>query len=321
MTTFLDALGTTDHLLAEGSMFDRLKRRAGECFDPDLAYLGLLYSEKGRAALRESIAAYIRSAAQSGHSIVLFSPTWRANVERVARSSHCGKDVNRDAVEFVRKIVSEELSQEASRAFIGGLMGCRNDCYSPRVAMAASDSERFHQPQVDLLASSGVDLLFASTLPAVCEAIGIAHAMARTSLPYAMSFVLDGTGAVLDGTPFVDAIRLIDQSVSRAPVGYCVNCVHPATLLAGLSRIECSDTLKERFIGIQGNTSTKDPRAFDSLSVLETETPATFAEAAVDLAERFKLKIIGGCCGTGPEHIAAIGERLRRRPASSGKIK
>lgn len=119
---------------------------------------------------------------------------------------------------------------------------------------------------------------------------------------------MDSTGAVLDGTPFPEAIAKIDEGVSRIPAGYFVNCVHPKVLFDGLSRFEPQHKSLRRFIGFQGNTSRQDPRIFDTLATLESESPESFAEASIALADKYSLKILGGCCGTGPEHIEAIGK-------------
>ena len=49
------------------------------------------------------------------------------------------------------------------------------------------------------------------------------------------------------------------------------------------------------------------------------EEPGPLAEALGEFVERYGVGIVGGCCGTTPEHIAAIVERVRRaRPSRRG---
>ena len=43
------------------------------------------------------------------------------------------------------------------------------------------------------------------------------------------------------------------------------------------------------------------------------EEPEPLAEALGEFVERYGVWIVGGCCGTTPEHIRAIAERVRRR--------
>jgi homocysteine S-methyltransferase len=293
-------------ILVEGSMYDRLQRLAPSSFDPDLAHMGLVYSEQGRTALRTTYESYITAAKSTSHPIIIFTPTWRCNSDRVARSFLKDKKVNFDAVEFVRSI--RDSQSDKSNIFIGGLIGCRNDCYTPSEALSIIDSAKFHSVQINELAKTEIDFLFASTLPAVTEAIGIAQAMSKTSLPFIISFVVEHTGAVLDGHALSLAIQKVDSSCDRLPLGYFINCVHPDILMEGLKDISDISVISKRLIGFQGNTSRRDPRDFDSLKELETEEPKDFALSTIQLRNKFGLNALGGCCGTGPEHIQAIGE-------------
>ncbi len=308
---FADKVRSGDRLLVEGSMFDRLKRLAGDDFDSQLAHLGLVYSKRGQEALRAAYGSYADAARAEGLPIVLFTPTWRANQERVSLSSLRDRDVNQDATDFLVKVRD---SYPRGQVFIGGLVGCKNDCYSPLQGLTSDASQQFHGPQIAALGASGVDFLFASTLPAVPEAIGLARAMAHTDKPYILSFVADNKGLTLDGLKLEEAFAKIDGSVSCRPLGYFVNCTHPVGLLSGLQRSGASaESLAGRLIGFQGNTSRRDPRDFDSLPQLETEDPVGFASATIELREQFGLSLLGGCCGTGPEHIQAIGQLLKER--------
>jgi methionine synthase I (cobalamin-dependent) len=136
--------------------------------------------------------------------------------------------------------------------------------------------------------------------------------MGETDKPYILSFVADRNGLTLDGLNLEEAFARIDALVLRKPLGYFVNCTHPGGLLSGLERSGASrESLEGRLIGFQGNTSRKDPRDFDMLPQLETEEPLSFASATIQLRDRFGLSLLGGCCGTGPEHIQAIGSLLK----------
>jgi homocysteine S-methyltransferase len=306
---FADKVRNGDRLLVEGSMFDRLKRLAGDDFDSQLAHLGLIYSERGQDALRAAYGSYADAARAAALPIVLFTPTWRANQERVSLSSLGERNVNQDATGFLVRVRDY---YPRGQVFIGGLVGCKNDCYTPQQGLSSEESHKFHSAQIATLAASEVDFLFASTLPAVPEAIGLARAMGETDKPYILSFVADSNGLTLDGLKLEEAFARIDASVLRKPLGYFVNCTHPGGLLLGLERSGASrESLEGRLIGFQGNTSRKDPRDFDTLPQLETEEPLSFASATIQLRDSFGLSLLGGCCGTGPEHIQAIGSLLK----------
>ncbi len=305
----IEMLRVGQRFLVEGSMYDRLLRSAGDLFDAQLAHLGLLYSPKGKDALRAVYEEYIFQANKTNLPMAVFTPTWRANQSRVAESTLKDCDVNRDSAKFVCDLRS--ANSHSARIFVGGLIGCKNDCYDAASALDTDEADVFHSPQIEVLADSPIDFLFASTLPAYSEALGIARAMGRTGKPYVLSFVADKTGCILDGISLADAITKLDRELPQKPLGYFVNCTHPQVLLEGLSSRGDGDSLKGRLIGFQGNTSRRDPREFDALTELESESPAQYAAASLALQRRLGVSMLGGCCGTGPDHIYAIGEMLR----------
>ena len=89
------------------------------------------------------------------------------------------KTINTDAFLFVDTI-RKSYGNFSEKIFIGGLTGCKGDAYKPEEALSENDSYHFHKMQMQILAEAGVDFLFASTLPALTEAIGIAKAMSET---------------------------------------------------------------------------------------------------------------------------------------------
>lgn len=114
--------------------------------------------------------------------------------------------------------------------YIGGLMGCKGDAYKATQILQPDEAQEFHFWQANLFAQAGVDFLYAGIMPALSEAIGMARAMEQTALPYIISFMLRDNGRLMDGTTLNDAIFSIDNNVSRKPVCYMVNCIHPDVL-------------------------------------------------------------------------------------------
>ena len=159
--------------------------------------------------------------------------------------------------------------------------------------MATEAAEQFHTFQVEALAEAKVDFLLASTLPACSEAQGMATAMARTGLPYVLSFVIRRDGTLLDGTPLSQAIAKIDDTSPKPPTGYGVNCVHPAVFRAGLAVLERDGPgLSRRIVSFQANTSARDPKELDGRSELETESPVTLANAILEAYRQFRTPFL-----------------------------
>jgi S-methylmethionine-dependent homocysteine/selenocysteine methylase len=295
--------------LTEASVYERVRRHVGIELDPDLAHAAGVYDPSVRHLLAEIHREYLAVGERRRVPFLMLTDTWRASAERIDRSRFRGRPVNGDNVSFLRGLRAELCAP--SNVLIGGNVGPRGDAYRPEEAPEERDAERLHAPQIEELASSGVDFLQASTLPAVAEARGMARAMSRTGAPYFLSFVVRSSGRLLDGTPLPRAIELVDQASSRPPAGYFVNCVHPSVLLealeaSGLDRASVS----ERVLGLQANASRLSPEELDGRSELDADDPERFGAGMAELHRRFGLHILGGCCGTNARHIEATAEAL-----------
>ena len=304
---FVETVTHTPFILAEGAVIERLRRDPNADLDPDVLHAGWIYDDVKRGKLEAIYRTYLDIGRNYNVPMIVFTPTWRANLERLQAVGFTnGSTVNQDCVRFMSEI-RDDFGTYREKIFIGGLMGPRGDAYDPADAMKTEEAYSFHRWQVGKLVGAGVDFLGAATLPALSEAMGLAQAMADTGLPYMLSFVLLENGTLLDGTPLHQAIAQIDAAVNPKPIGYMINCVHPANLTIAL-RHETAQTpeIIERILGLQGNTSRKRPEELDGAEELDVEKPEVFAEEMIKLHKEFGLKILGGCCGTDERHIRLV---------------
>jgi homocysteine S-methyltransferase len=301
-------------ILAEGAVIERLRRDPSISLDAHVLHAGFVYD--ARAVLGDVYRQYLDIGRRHALPMIVLSPTWRANPERLARAGLADRDVNRDGARFMAGLVAQ-YGDYARRVLIGGLMGCAGDAYRPQEALTPCEAELFHTPQAQALAEAGVDFLMAATLPAYSEALGMAQAMACCGKPYVLSFVLRAGGTLLDGMPLREAIYRIDAATFPAPSWYMVNCVHPSVFERAFEGELARSTAQGdpaawagRLLGLQGNTSYRSPEELDDLAHLETEDPAVFAAAMVCLHGRYGIRVLGGCCGTDDRHIARIAESM-----------
>jgi len=310
--TFSDIVAHASVILTEGSLRERLHRNPMTTLDSYADHAGFIYDPTERVILERFYREYINIGRTANVPFIVCTPTHRANPERLRKAGFEEQiDVNGDSVRFLSTI-RDSYEGYAKRIFIGGLMGCRGDSYSPADALNSQDAATFHEQQAHILSEAGVDFLMAATQPASSEALGIARAMAAAEVAYVVSFVIRPVGTLLDGTPLPEAISMIDGAVTPAPLGYMINCVHPVVLLEALSQlVKSSPGLCERILGLQGNTSTKSPEDLNNLDHVDApQSPAEFAAAMVDVHRRFGVKVLGGCCGTDDRHIRAIARCL-----------
>lgn len=311
MTAFLDALHASPVLLTNGGVMARIMTRPDLELDPSILHATAVFDEGARPVLADVYAGYVAVAARHRLPIMCSTPTLRANAERARRSPYGdARSVNRACVEFLDETASR-LADWREHVYLAGSVGPGGDTYSPETALPTRDAARFHVDQAEALAEAGVDILVGYTLPAFTEAAGMAEAFADVELPYALSFVLDRKGCLLDGTPLELAIAAIDDSVKRPPSFYLTNCSHSSAIRAGLARVsrEAPDTLA-RLAGARPNASPKDHTELEGLDHIETESPEDFTRALIALREDYErgcdLKVLGGCCGTDETHLEAL---------------
>jgi homocysteine S-methyltransferase len=301
-----DAIRGNDLILTEAAVIECLRRSGDVELHPRLVNALLIYDARGREALSGLYQSYIRIARKADIPIIIGTPTWRANHERVLESRVEG-DVNGDAVRFLKELRSG-WGDWSGNIFIGGLVGCRHDCYKPAEGLLAQDAERFHQWQIEKLSEADVDLLMAVTLPAAEEATGIARAMTKTAIPFIVSFVLDGEGRILDGNSLETAIDRIDAACSRPPLGYMINCSYPSFLKPH----EQPESVLPRLIGYQANASSLDHSELEGTEFLLAEDVSQWGGLMIELNRRYGVKILGGCCGTGGSHLEYIVHNINR---------
>lgn len=309
--TFKEAIKHFPHIITEGSIIERLKREFNYPLDELLSNSKMLYDDKSKILLAKIYREYIDIAQSANIPIILLTPTWRANKERTIKANVDMETINTDAFKFVDTI-RKSYGSFSDKIFIGGLTGCKGDVYKPKEALSENESYHFHREQMQVLADAGVDFLFASTLPEINEAKGIAKAMSETKKDYVISFVIRDSGKLLDSTLLTDAIRTIDDSVATPPLFYLTNCIHPDVLHKSYHKLlDEENILQKRLFGIQANASSKSPEELDTLAELDADSPADWARGMVDLNKKYNLKILGGCCGTDARFISSVVRLLK----------
>jgi homocysteine S-methyltransferase len=301
-------------VLADGGIETRIAYETDIPLDDEMGVSRLVDDDRGRAALGAVYRQYLGVGRRHDVPMQIGTPTFHASPERLHRSGLTGPDdlrrVNGQWVGMLLRL-RDECGGYGEKVFVAGVIGPKGDAYRPEEALGEGEAAGYHRGQVEALAGAGVNLLYAPTFPAATEAAGVARAMAGTGLPYMVSFVITGRGALLDGTPLADVIDRIDGAVSPRPVCYSVNCVHPSVVREALRGTERLRRLAGvRLLGFKANTSRKSPAERLVLDRLDTVAPEAFADEMMGLQDEFALRLLGGCCGTDHSHIGCLAERL-----------
>lgn len=303
---FEQCLKQADYILMEGALGERIKREYGLSLDENIAMAGLVKEEEGCRVLKELWSQYREIARKYNLPFLATTPTRRANKERVEKAK-CDASIIYDNVSFLKEIQKES----GISMYVGGLMGCKGDAYTGEGALSEDESFSFHSWQAQFFKEAKADFLYAGIMPTVAEAAGMAQAMAKTGLPYIISFTVQKDGKLIDGTTISDAISYIDSRVAKKPACYMTNCVHPSILYEALSQpFNQNHRVLNRFLGIQANTSPLSYAELDGSKDLKCSEPEAFARDMMKLREISKIKIFGGCCGTDNRHMEQVARRL-----------
>jgi 5,10-methylenetetrahydrofolate reductase len=161
------------------------------------------------------------------------------------------------------------------------------------------------------LAQGGVDLFILETFRDVNELTAAVRAVRQVSqLPIVAQMTTEDDGNTLDGTPpevFVPALEFAGADV----IG--VNCsVGPAAML---ETVEAISRLTTKRLSAQPNAGR--PRDVDgrNLYLCSPEYMATYARRFVQAG----VRLVGGCCGTTPDHIRQIAMSVRASAPAVGR--
>jgi len=288
---------------------------AFEVFDDDAAW----------AALGQGYLDPILTAAQDhGHGLLLDALVWRAQAHYITNLGYPEGDLvrfnelavrrTRAAVEAWRRRRADAGAAADAPVVVAADVGPRGDGYvvSDR-DLTPEGAADHHRRQIEIVARAGVDVLSGLTMTSLAESIGLVRAAAETGLPIVLSPTVETDGRLPDGTPLGELIARVDDATAGAPLFYMVNCAHPTHLQPTLDQAgDAGAAWLGRFRGFRANASAKSHTELDESPELDRGDPASLARELAAMQRRYDLRVVGGCCGTDAEHIAAIAAATAR---------
>jgi S-methylmethionine-dependent homocysteine/selenocysteine methylase len=200
-----------------------------------------------------------------------------------------------------------DLARDAARntgAYVAGSISPLEDCYRPDLVPDDAALVEEHAEMAKNLAAAGADLLLVETMNTVREAWVATAAAKETGLPV-LSSVVTGLDAssLLSGESLVSGVKAL---APLRPDALLVNCVPARRLLAPLRALVAAAGRGVR-IGAYGNIGHADGvHGWSPASDVPPDEYARLAGAWLAAG----ASIVGGCCGTGPAHVAALRRAL-----------
>ncbi len=182
--------------------------------------------------------------------------------------------------------------------WVAGSQSPVEDCYTPHAVPDEATLAVAHAEIAELLAAAGVDLILVETQNTIREAVAAARAASQTGLPVLVSFVCGSNARLLSGETLIDAATAV---LPFQPAGILVNCLPVATVPAAIA--ELKTLLPDLPWGAYANAGCHDEQ--QGWIATPMQHPANYAAEAMKWRAA-GAALIGGCCGTTPEHIRQI---------------
>lgn len=236
---------------------------------------------------------------------ILFAPTFTAS--RIKLKEYGLED---HLEEMNRKLVA--LSKEAAKgtnALVAGDLTMTGEQLYPLGDLMFEDLVDVYKEQAKIIAEAGADLFVVETMMSLQECRAAVLAIREVcDLPVMVSLTYNEDGRTLYGTDPVTAV-VVMQSLGADAVG--MNCsTGPEAMLEPIAKMAEYAT-----IPLLAKPNAGMPKLIDGQTVFNVE-PEEFAEVGKKLVEE-GAAIIGGCCGTTPEHIRALKEAVKGIPVKA----
>lgn len=236
---------------------------------------------------------------------ILFAPTFTAS--RIKLKEYGLED---HLEEMNRKLVA--LSKEAAKgtnALVAGDLTMTGEQLYPLGDLMFEDLVDVYKEQAKIIAEAGADLFVVETMMSLQECRAAVLAIREVcDLPVMVSLTYNEDGRTLYGTDPVTAV-VVMQSLGADAVG--MNCsTGPEAMLEPIAKMAEYAT-----IPLLAKPNAGMPELIDGQTVFNVELEE-FAEVGKKLVEE-GAAIIGGCCGTTPEHIRALKEAVKGIPVKA----
>lgn len=249
-----------------------------------------------------------RAFIEAGADIIL-TDSFGGTPLRLRETSFAGRagELNRRAA-----LLARQAASAAGDVLIAGSMGPTGMLMEPLGELTEAAAADAYAQQAQGLAEGGVDLLLLETFFALDEALAAIQGIRRVStLPLAVSFSFD------QGTRTMMGLSATKMAEAIAPLGVAAlgaNCGRSLDDMVKITR-ELAEAGTGLPLWIKPNAGL--PR-MDGDTARYGTTPEIMAEYTRRFIE-LGASIVGGCCGTSPDHlraIASVARRGRRAPVS-----
>jgi len=295
--SFLERVQQGEILLSDGAMGTELQKRGLSTDECPEAY-NIMHPEIVQAIYQDYFAA---------GSDIVESNSFGGNRERLSQYGKASETAlfNRKAAELARAVCPPGK-------LVAGSIGPTGAMLEPMGTLAVQKAYDFFKEQAEALAEGGADLFYVETMMAVEEAeIAVRAVKESTGLPVVGSMTFDLAGDSVRTSWGVDIPTMVQRlsaagaDILGANCGNGVEVVHRA--------IREMRPLTHLPLMAQPNAGLPDIK---ESFIVYPETPESF-EAKMRDVLAIGISILGGCCGSGPEHIRRLRHLINQNKKDS----
>ena len=214
-------------------------------------------------------------------------------------------EINREAARIARRVADKAEKAPGRTIVVAGSMGPTGELYEPLGPLTIADGADAFAEQARALADGGVDVLWIETMSSREEVAAAVKGAAVTGLPFVTTCSFDTNGRTMMGLTPAEFARFVHE-LDPKPAAYGANCgVGAPDLVLTIAQLSQAAAPGDIIIA-KGNCGIP---YYDAGKIRYNGTPELMADYA-RLVRDAGARLVGGCCGTSPEHLAAIRKSL-----------
>ena len=217
--------------------------------------------------------------------------------DRVGELNRLGAEIGREAADRAGRPV-----------VVAGSMGPTGEILEPTGTLSREAAVEIFHEQAEGLKAGGADVLWVETISDWQEYAAAGEAARLAGMPWCGTMSFDTAGRTMMGLTSADLARRV-AGMAHGPLAFGANCgVGASDLLRTILGFAAAGA--DRPVIAKGNAGI--PK-YEHGHIHYDGTPELMADYAV-MARDAGARIVGGCCGTTPEHLRAMRAALEERP-------
>ncbi len=206
------------------------------------------------------------------------------------------RELNRLAAQNARTVADAA----GRRVVVAGSVGPTGDIFAPLGPLGEDDAVEVFVEQIEGLRQGGADIVWIETMSAAEEIRAAAAAATRVGMPFVVTASFDTAGRTMMGVAPA-ALSALVEGFDPKPLAYGANCgVGASDLLVAILAMSAADA--DAPLIAKANAGVPQ---WHGAEIHYSGTPELM-EAYAGLAADCGARIIGGCCGNTPAHVAAM---------------